>query len=43
LTEDEKKKRKLAKKEIDVESIDPYHLRNYSQINGLKRKDDSVI
>jgi len=36
LTEDEKKKHKLAKNIIDAETIDPNHMCTYSQINAFK-------
>lgn len=35
LSEDEKKKRKLAKNVIDIETISPDHLCTYAQVNGL--------
>lgn len=36
LPEDLKKKVKLAKKDIDVETFNNYHLCNYAQVNGLQ-------
>ena len=41
LPEDEKKKRKLARKELDIETVEPYHLRSYAQINGLKLRQEN--
>lgn len=40
LSDDEKKKRKFAKRDIDIETINPYHLCSFTQYSGLKRAAD---